>query len=281
MRSRNVCRPFLKWAGGKSKLLPQLLEVAPRDFSAYFEPFLGGGALFFALSASRGPLRSSLSDSNEELVNAYTCVRDSLPELISALQGMEHQYLQATDRAASYYRVRSAQRSDPVHRAARLLFLNKTCFNGLYRVNRSGRFNVPHGRYANPTICDTANLEAASAALQGSAVTGEDFSDSCQRAGFGDFVYFDPPYQPVSQTSRFTSYTAADFTWDDQVRLADVAIEASSRGASVLISNSGNGDIEALYPRTRPPRRPGQRSEEHQLGPVPSWPGARDSRGEL
>ena len=247
MSSRNALRPFLKWAGGKSKLLPQLLDVAPRDFDAYFEPFVGGGALFFVLSASRGSLRSHLSDSNEELVNAYTCVRDSLPELIGALQELEEEYLQAPDRADSYYRVRSDERSDPVHRAARLLFLNKTCFNGLYRVNRSGRFNVPHGRYANPTICDIPNLKAASAALQGSKVTVEDFGDSCRRAGSGDFVYFDPPYQPVSETSRFTSYTAADFTWDDQVRLADVALEASSRGAAVLISNSGNADIEALY----------------------------------
>ena len=213
----------------------------------YHEPFVGGGALFFEL-ASRGRIRTAtLSDSNQELINAYGAVRDDLPGLLARLQKLEEEYLAAADRAEFYYAVRSEEAANPIARAARLIFLNKTCFNGLYRVNQSGHFNVPHGRYARPRIRDGQALQRASKLLALARLEIADFEAASERVGAGDLVYFDPPYHPISETARFTSYTAKDFGWTDQTRLADAAKALADQGAYVIVSNSSHPDVIALY----------------------------------
>ena len=244
-----MARPFLKWAGGKTQLLPQLRVAAPRRIDTYYEPFLGGGALFFALQAEQRFKRAVLSDSNAELINAYQQVRDRIDDLTAALAVHRRKYIEAAaaDRKAYYYRIRAKRPTCPVGRAARLIFLNKTCFNGLYRVNGSGRFNVPHGRYANPAICDEDGLRAASQALQGVELLNADFAEAVETAGPGDFVYCDPPYVPLSQTASFTAYTAADFGPAEQSRLAATAEALRARGAALLLSNSGHPDVAQLY----------------------------------
>ena len=245
-----MARPFLKWAGGKTQLLPQLLAAVPAEIVTYYEPFLGGAALFFALQSNHPDSRfkqAALSDSNSDLINAYTQVRDAPDALIAALAVHQRKYRAADDPADYYYRIRAKRPTCPVGRAAQLIFLNKTCFNGLYRVNSRGQFNVPHGRYANPTICDADNLRAASEALQGVSLTVADFADCLSSAGRGDFVYCDPPYVPLSGTADFTAYTAADFNAADQQRLALCAAMARDRGAAVLLSNSAHPDVARLY----------------------------------
>ena len=240
-------KPFLKWAGGKTALLRRLLAATPDHIETYYEPFLGGGALFFALQNDRRMDKALLFDGNADLISAFVVVRDHRPSLLRRLRTLEAAYLSAADRAKAYYDVRAANPRSAVGRAARLLFLNKTCFNGLYRVNGSGNFNVPHGRYKNPTICNPKTLTAASAALQGVNIAVADFADACDEAGDGDFVYFDPPYEPVSLTASFTSYTRDRFSWEDQRRLAGFARQLADRGAQVLISNANVPRVAELY----------------------------------
>lgn len=244
-----MARPFLKWAGGKTALLPKLLEAAPERIETYYEPFLGGGALFFALQSERRFAQAVLSDSNEQLINAWTQVRDAPDDLIEALGVFQRKYRErsAEERAEFYYIVRGKRSSCDLGGAARLIFLNKTCFNGLYRVNSRGEFNVPHGRYANPTICDQQNLHAVSEALQGVELRVSDFADAPSRAGAGDFVYFDPPYVPLSETANFTAYTKSEFGPAEQRRLAQTASRLARQGASVALSNSGHPEVAALY----------------------------------
>lgn len=244
-----MARPFLKWAGGKTQLLRHLLAYAPERFETYHEPFLGGGALFFSLQETGRFASAKLSDINEELINAYLQVRDSVDDLAAALQVHQgaYQQLGQAKRADYYYKIRDKQPLMPVDRAARTIFLNKTCFNGLYRVNSAGLFNVPHGRYQNPTICDVAGLSAASAALQGVDIRVADFSDAVARASVRDFVYFDPPYVPLSDTAHFTAYTSQAFEMSEQRRLADTAADLMSRGVRFLLSNSSHPDVERLY----------------------------------
>ena len=242
-----MAKPFLKWAGGKTSLLPELLEAAPAQIETYYEPFVGGGALFFALQAEGRFRRAVLSDSNRELINAYVQVRDDVEGLIKALSVHQRKYRDAEDRAEYYYTIRSKRLTCSLGGAANLIFLNKTCYNGLYRVNSKGGFNVPHGRYKNPRICDEANLRAASEALQGVELEVADFADAPRGAGVGDFVYFDPPYVPVSETAFFTSYTAKEFGMDEQTRLAETALVLSERGAAIALSNSGHPAVATLY----------------------------------
>jgi DNA adenine methylase len=231
-------RPFLKWAGGKGQLLGPLRRHVPKSYRQYFEPFLGGGALFFALR----PGRAVLGDVNREIVDCYTAVRDHVGRLVAALR--DHRY-----EAEHYYAVRN---TDPaklplVERAARTIFLNKTGFNGLYRVNRAGKFNVPFGRYAKPAICDEENLRACSAALANAELVAGDFECVAARAGAGDFVYFDPPYVPLSRTAAFTAYAPGGFDLDAQSRLADFFGKLAERGVRVLLSNSDVPEIRKLY----------------------------------
>lgn len=242
-----MARPFLKWAGGKTQLLPQLRAATPPHIQTYYEPFLGGGALFFALQREGRFERAVLSDSNAELIGVYAQVRDGVEELVEALAVHQRKYRAAADRADYYYRIRGKRPTCGVGAAARLIFLNKTCFNGLYRVNSRGEFNVPHGSYVNPKICDADGLRAAAAALQGVELRTADFAEAMDAAHVGDFVYCDPPYVPLSETASFTSYTAADFGPAEQQRLAAVAAEARARGIDVLLSNSGHPEVAQLY----------------------------------
>lgn len=221
----------------------------PEFSGRYFEPFLGGGAFFFALSSARPGLVSHLNDLNSDLVLTYTIVRDRLAQLVEVLGDLEARYLEQDPegRARMYYAVRRDRPTDSVPAAARVIFLNKTCFNGLYRVNRSGAFNVPHGRYPRPRICDSNRLRAASECLQSAELDSDDFVAATAAARDGDLVYFDPPYHPLTPTSSFTSYTDKDFGEDDQVRLRDCIDTLTARGAHVLISNSSHPWIVDLY----------------------------------
>jgi len=244
-------RPFLKWAGGKGQLLAQFERHWPAEFAGYFEPFLGGGAVFFHLY-NTGRLAGKdvvLADRLEELINCFRVVRDRVEDLIVELGRHEPHKLNRE----YYCRVRAWDR-DPgyagrgeVERAARLLYLNHTCYNGLYRVNRRGEFNVPFGRYCSPTVCDAANLRAVARALEGVRLVTGDFEACLEAAGPGDLVYLDPPYQPLSATAHFTAYTAGDFDRSDQQRLARLFQELDARGCRVMLSNSATESIRGLY----------------------------------
>ena len=244
-------RPFLKWAGGKGQLVPDLLARAPRRIETYYEPFVGGGAMFFALAGDpgRAPRRAVLNDANGELVTVYEVIRDHAAKLVARLEALATPYLAAAaeERAAIYYAQRARVPEDRVDIAARFIFLNKTCFNGLYRVNRRGEFNVPHGRYLAPRVLDEPTLRAASAALRGVRVESGDFEAVTAEAQPGDFVYFDPPFEPLSRTSSFTGYTAAGFSRVDQLRLRWLIDDLTDRGVSVLLSNSWAAWIIGLY----------------------------------
>ncbi|MEO1230019.1 MAG: DNA adenine methylase [Myxococcota bacterium] len=239
--------PFLKWAGGKKQLLDVILPQLPERIDTYFEPFIGGGAVFFALARAGRFERAVISDKNPELVNIYTVVRDSVDELQACLH--EHQE-RATD-SDWYYHVRSWKTSElsPVERAARLLFLNKTCFNGLYRVNRRGEFNVPFGKYKKPKVLDAARLESASRALESVSIRCADFGEVAVEARKGDAVYFDPPYAPVSATASFNSYHSEGFGPPEQARLVDVYRRCWRRGAAAVLSNSDCPLTRDLYRR--------------------------------
>jgi DNA adenine methylase len=231
-------RPFLKWAGGKRQLLPLLRQHAPANPHRYFEPFVGGGALFFDLQ----PRRAVLADVNERLIRAYEGVRGSVDKVIRLLRGYPHD-------SKFFYRFREADIDDGTDAevAAWFIYLNKTGFNGLYRVNRDNGFNVPFGRYANPTICDAPTLRACSAALARADLRVGDFATVVEKAKRGDFVYFDPPYVPLSITSSFTSYTSGGFGEAEQTRLRDTARRLKERGVRVLLSNSSAPSVRKLY----------------------------------
>jgi DNA adenine methylase len=231
-------RPFVKWAGGKRQLLPELLRRRPPVFGRYFEPFVGGGALFFELR----PREATLADVNVRLVRTYQGIRDDVEGVIRLLSGFPHD-------EAFFYEMRERDidaRSD-AEVAAWFVYLNKTCYNGLYRVNKGNVFNVPFGRYDNPAICNPPLLRACSAALRGVDLRVEDFASAAQRAQAGDFVYFDPPYVPLSATSSFTSYTSTGFGDEAQVRLRDVALDLKRRGVHVVLSNSAAPFVRQLY----------------------------------
>jgi len=237
-------RPFLKWAGGKGQLLPELIARLPERFAAYHEPHVGSGALFFDLT-TRGILSDvRLSDVNPTLIDTYLAVRDCVEDVIAILR--KHQRKHDRD---YYYVVRAVDpsRLTLAGRAARMIYLNKTCYNGLYRENKLGQFNVPFGRYNNPTICDAANLRNVSRALQGVDIAQSGYRSVLDTAGPGDFVYFDPPYHPLSATSSFTAYHRNGFGEDDQHGLRDVFAELSRRGVYAMLSNSDTRLIRGLY----------------------------------
>jgi DNA adenine methylase len=233
-------RPFLKWAGGKRQLLSELLGRVPRRFGTYHEPFVGGGALFFALR----PPRARLSDTNARLVRTYRGLREDPDAVIRLLRSFPHE-----KEFFLAQRERDIDACSDAEVAAWFIYLNQTGYNGLYRVNRANRFNVPFGSYARPRICDEPRLRAAAAALHGAEVGLADFMKAALRAERGDFVYFDPPYAPLSPTSSFTSYTSDKFDDEDQKRLRDVARELKKRGVHVLVSNSATPLVRDLYAR--------------------------------
>lgn len=247
-RPAGTPRPFLKWAGGKGQLLGELVPRARAGLvgaHGYHEPFLGGGALFFALAGSGLlPPRVTLSDANPNLVTVYEVVRDAVEPLVDRLR--VHKARHGRDH---YYAVRAEVPADPVDRAARFIYLNKTCFNGLYRENARGLFNVPMGAYARPEICDAPTLRAASGLLAGVEIGQADFADIAARARPGDFVYLDPPYDPVSKTASFTTYAKGGFDEDAQRRLASLVDQLAAAGVRVLLSNSSTELVRALYGR--------------------------------
>lgn len=249
-RAAVAARPIVKWAGGKAKLLGALLPRVPAQIRSYVEPFAGGAALFFSLASeatgadrpARRFERAVLWDQNPELVACYRAVRDDVHAVVRALGRYRY------DKELFYaVRARDTRRMSDVARAARLVFLNRTCFNGLWRVNSKGRFNVPFGKYTRPTILDREGLLAASEALAGVKLGCGDFARATRRLGAGDFVYFDPPYDPASKTSDFTSYAPGGFSFADQRRLACEMRRLRDAGVLVLLSNADTPAMRELY----------------------------------
>ena len=257
-------KPFVKWAGGKRQLIPALTANMPQEFKRYFEPFVGGGALFYHIASgqmmrddngsSKKHSRYVISDLNRELIASYVAIRDRPKDLIRMLQHHAKEY--AKDPESYYYHVRdnddtpaNADCDESLYTASRLIFLNRTCFNGLYRVNRRGKFNVPIGRYTNPNIANVENIMATSRMLESAGVDilCEGYENVAKHARRGDFVYFDPPYLPVSDTAKFTMYTGCDFGLDDQKRLAELCVRLHEAGCKVLLSNSNSDIISDMF----------------------------------
>ena len=238
-------KPFVKWVGGKRQLLRQFreLNLYPPDcfdpeLNTYFEPFVGGGAVFFDLL----PKRAELSDVNKELVITYNIIKNDVDGLIKSLKKHIHD--------KEYYlkiRAQNVNELSDTEVASRFIFLNRTGFNGMYRVNKSGQFNVPFGRYKNPLICDEDNLRKVSEALKEVAITCQDYKEVLKTAKRGDFIYFDPPYYPINSTSSFTAYTAEGFLEKEQIELRNTFVKLHKRGCFVMLSNSDTSFINELY----------------------------------
>ncbi|HFI0959126.1 DNA adenine methylase [Streptococcus suis] len=245
-RTQPTLQPFTKWTGGKRQLLPVIKSLMPDNYNSYFEPFIGGGAVFFELI----PKKAIINDFNSELINCYRQIKDNPQKLIELL--VEHQKNNSKD---YYLELRSVDRDDRIHamtdteRAARIMYMLRVDFNGLYRVNSKNQFNVPYGRYKNPKIVDSDLILSISQYLNKNNIeilTG-DFEKAVEDVGAGDFVYFDPPYIPLSETSAFTSYTHEGFSYEEQVRLRDVFRKLDKKGAYVMLSNSSSPLVEELY----------------------------------
>ncbi|MDS3861585.1 DNA adenine methylase [Thermosynechococcaceae cyanobacterium BACA0444] len=250
-------RPFLKWAGGKSQLMGQIIPYLPQalingEIETYIEPFIGGGALFLEIAQHYPVKNLIIADVNPEIVLAYRVIQTQVSELISALAFLESQYLQApeSERETMFYAIRQAFNqsqteinyacvADPeIQHTAQLIFLNRTCFNGLFRVNQKGEFNVPFGRYVRPRICQADNLQRVAQLLSSVKILRGDFELIRPFVNPQTFVYFDPPYRPISKTASFKAYAQANFTDHEQTRLATFARELDQRGAKLLLSNS-------------------------------------------
>src|SRR5215472_8083111 len=257
--------PFIKWLGGKGQLLPELNKMIPSHFNTYFEPFLGGGALFFYMMSRGMRFDACLSDTNAELITAYNAIKDNPKGVIELLQRYEREYKgyqpHSKKQQEYYFQLRDARNnniksSNDVKIAALFIMLNKTGYNGGYRVNKQGGFNIPpgcsknkKGEFINPLICDSGNLENVSNVLRysGAIIFAGDYRVMLENAQKGDFVYLDPPYDPVSYTSNFTAYTPNGFGRKNQEQLADVFNKLNSRGCLLLLSNSDTPFIRALY----------------------------------
>lgn len=234
---------MVKWVGGKTKLLPELTARLPKTYNRYFEPFAGGAALYFYLA----PQKAYLSDSNGDLIGMYRELSINTERVLATLRRFKAAHCET-----HYYRIRSRFNGEGralvgSARAAAFIYLNKTCFNGLWRVNRKGHYNVPIGRYANPKICDTAKLKRSAELLVSTHLSVGSYLKAAARGKKGDLFYFDPPYHPLSTTSNFTSYTKNSFTEDDQRLLAETARSLKDRGCYVMLSNSDTPFIRSLY----------------------------------
>ncbi len=244
MAKNKLAQPFLKWAGGKRQLLPEIRKYVPKRINTYYEPFIGAGAVLFDIQ----PKKAIISDINSELVNVYDVIKNNVDELIEDLIKHEND-------KDYFYEIRDLDRQgeykdlSPAQRASRIIYLNKTCFNGLFRVNSQGQFNVPFGKYKNPQIVNEIVLKAVHNYLNSNNVTilNGDFELAVENAKKGDFVYLDPPYDPVSDTSSFTGYSLDGFNKDDQRRLKYLFVELDKRGVNVLLSNSATEFIYELY----------------------------------
>ncbi len=246
----NDAKPFLKWAGGKGQLLKEIEQYYPfaknTTITKYAEPFLGGGAVLFDVLNRFKLSEVYISDINQDLIEAYIAIRDNVDKLIGLLKALQEQFYlhPPEERKDEYLVMRSQFNSDKVKRkysiehAALMIFLNKTCFNGLYRVNRKGEFNVPMGSYKNPLICDENNLRRVSEKLQGAKIICADYKESADFIDEKTFVYFDPPYRPLTPTANFTSYTEGMFDDENQLELANFVQELDKKGAKIVASNS-------------------------------------------
>lgn len=248
MKKNVLLQPFLKWAGGKRQLLPTISQYIPQKYNVYHEPFVGAGAVLFALQ----PEKAIINDANSELINCYKVIRDACEELLQDLSKHKND-------SDYYYMIRDLDRSSEyeklssVERASRIIFLNKTCYNGLFRVNSMGHFNVPFGKYKNPKFIDEEVLRDVSAYLNINkiGILNTDFEEAANRAEKGDFVYFDPPYDPVSETASFTGYYLNGFGKEEQKRLKDLFVTLDKKGCFVLLSNSATEFIYDLYSNYR------------------------------
>jgi DNA adenine methylase len=239
----------VKWVGGKGRVIAQLEQLFPNSFNDYFEPFVGGGAVFFFLDNGV----ATINDINKTLMDSYINVRDHAETLINELRIIEKQYhgLNLDAQKAMFYELRSEyneiKNKTTIRRSVLLIFLNKTCFNGMYRENRKGEFNVPFGKYHNPTICDESNLRAVSERLHKTSIVSTSYKNAVKEAKMGDFIYLDPPYYPLNPTSSFTSYSEDDFTEKDQIELKELFDNLTKRGCKVMLSNSYTKFIINLY----------------------------------
>ena len=241
MKGVGAARPVLKWAGGKSRLVDSICRLLPSAIETYYEPFAGGAAVFFALAKQGRCNKAVLSDQNPDLINVYEALQSDVNGVIKALNRWKYD-------EDCYYRVRDKYKpKSPATQAARTIYLNKTGYNGLYRVNRAGEFNVPFGRYTNPTICDERNLRLVAECLKGVRLLVGDFEKVCSKAKEGDAVYFDPPYLPVSETAYFTSYDRHPFGLAEHKRLAQVFSELADRKVTAVLSNSDTPDTQSLF----------------------------------
>ena len=258
-KDRIECKPFIKWVGGKGQLLSEINKLYPvelgKNINKYAEIFLGGGAVLFDILSKYKLDEIYISDKNLELINTYKSIRDNVDILIKSLKEMEEQYipLNNEDRKIYYYEKREEYNSlkinsemNNIEKAILFIFLNKTCFNGLYRVNKKGKFNVPMGAYKKPKICDEENLKNVSLTLRNVKIVYADYRESEKFIDDKTFVYIDPPYRPLNITSSFTSYTENDFNDKEQIELAEYINVLNKKGAKIVISNSDpkNNDID-------------------------------------
>lgn len=244
MRKNKLIGPFLKWVGGKRQLIPTISKLMPNKYDTYYEPFVGGGAVLF----HQQPSKAVVNDFNKELINVYEVIRNNPEKLIEDLKTHKNE-------SDYFYKLRLLDREDgfdqmsEIKKASRVIFLNKTCFNGLYRVNNAGEFNSPFGRYKNPNIVNEITIRAVSKYLNENKISilNKDFEDAVKGARKGDFVYFDPPYDPVSKSSNFTGYIQGGFGNKEQIRLRDLCIALDKKGVCFLLSNSATPFIQELY----------------------------------
>jgi DNA adenine methylase len=245
MANRTVPYPFLKWAGGKGRMIRHIIPRMPEKIKTYYEPFIGGGAVFFELARQKRFEKAVIADSSEELINAYSVIKHSTDALVKELTEGDYKYAKA-----NYLRVRAINPKElsNVERAARMIYLARTCFNGLYRVNKEGGFNVPFGKYKNPVICDEPNLRAIAECLKNVKVVCADFESVLGHAAAGDTIYLDPPYIPTSNTSKFVNYSRTGFSEADHKRLAKEFRRLSEyKDTCVILSNSAAPLAYELY----------------------------------
>jgi DNA adenine methylase len=245
MSNKNkLISPFLKWVGGKRQLIPEIIRIMPKKFTNYYEPFIGGGAVLFHIQ----PKKATINDLNEDLINVYRTIKETPEELIKDLEIHKNE-------SEYFYEIRSLDRNlefknlSEVKRASRFIFLNKTCYNGLYRVNNSGEFNSPFGKYKNPNIVNEVTIRAVSKYLNSNKIEilNTDYKNALEGIKKGSFVYFDPPYEPVSKSSNFTGYVQGGFTIEDQIRLRDECNRLNDNGIKFMLSNSDSPIIKDLY----------------------------------
>ena len=247
-KNKKISQPFLKWVGGKRQIIPQIKKYMPENYNRYFEPFVGGGALFFDLE----PKKAYINDINKILVSAYKNIKNHPYEIIKKLEDLQKIFYEKNneERKIYFYEIRDAFNNTEYNlflKTSYMIFLNKTCYNGMYRENSKGKFNVPFGRYKNPKILDKENILAVSKLLTNTIITSCSFEKAVENAKKGDFIYFDPPYHPLSITSNFTSYSNNGFTEEDQIKLRNVFKELHKRNCFVMLSNSDTEFIREIY----------------------------------